>query len=248
VQTLSGLGTIDEPKRIEPDITYRVALDEGEAAFIAPPVAANLLVVLDLRSSASRRTNLQGALSILDADGSMIQPNVIAFNEIDYGYRKTKMISFGRKPPTVRLKLGNGSQSNVYWLTVFTTTRVPLVPFCGQATPRSLKVGAPQSGNIDPGEDLFYVTMLKKGTYKVIVDLTNAPRKQTNIIAYFAVTDALGGNQETVIGFNEIDYAFRKVGAVTLKSDGPRIFRLQNQNTPSTYSIRLVPEGESSFQ
>jgi len=246
-RTLPGTGSIERPQPIDFGVTYKAALDEGEAAFLALPAAVSaLFMVLDMRPADGTHTNLQGRLSILDADGAMVEPHAITFNEIDYGYRRTRAISFGRTPATVRLKLGNSERRNVYWLTVFNTAQTPFVPLFGQVTPRPLKLGDAATGNIEPGEDLFFAITLKKGTYKVTVDLTNTPRTHTNIQAYLAVMDVFGGHQDHIIGFNEIDYAFRQVGSLSVKSDGAAIIRLQNQHAPATYTMRLIADGESS--
>jgi hypothetical protein len=244
LRPLTAIGTLDTPQRIDLGVTYRLALGEGEEAWLALSTPlSDAAIVLDMRSAAGERTNLQSSLSLLDTDGVIVARSVIGFNVIDHGYREIGLVSFGRVAAPARLKISNGGNPNLFWLTVFNSVRVPFVPLFGQVTPTLMQAGETWSGSIDPGVDLYFRTTLKKAAYKVYVDLTNVPRDRTNIQAHLTIMDALGAGPQTVLAFNEIDYAFRKTAQLRVPSDGPRILRLQNRNTPATYAIRIVPEG-----
>jgi hypothetical protein len=193
---------------------------------------------MDMQPADERSTNLQSTLSALDRDGGVLDDNMIRFNEIDRGYRKVGAIAV-KQPAPLGLKLLNGGKSVTYWLTVFNTSRTPFVPFFGKVTPTPLRVGESVSGLLEAGEDVYYNVMLRKGSYRTIVDFSNTPRANTNIQGYLAILDAVGSNQDQVIRFNEIDVESRKIGNVIVKRDGAAILRLQTVK-PVSYTVRIV--------
>jgi hypothetical protein len=241
VTLLPAIGTIDKPQPIELGVTYKFLLDDVETAYLSVPTAVTgLAMTVDMRTTTSESTNLKSRLSVLDRDGGVLQANVVSFNEIDRGYRRTGMISVKQKSP-LGLKLLNGGKAITYWVTVFNTSRTPFVPFFGEVTPKPLGVGQTVSGALDAGEETYFRVALKKGTYRAILDFTNAPRQNTNIQGYLAILNAAGGDQQRVIRFNEIDVAFRKIGAVTVKRDGMAIVRIETVKAVK-YTLRIAPE------
>jgi len=240
VRPLQGIGTVDQPQPIDLGVTYKFTLEDVDTAFLSVPPVTDLLVVLDMHSAKGETTNLQSELSLLDRDGAVLIPTVISFNEIDHGHRKTGIVAVKQKAP-LSLKLRNGGHPIVYTLTAFGTPRIPFVPFFGNVTPGQLAVGQSVSGDLDAGEDAFYLVTLKKGNYRATLDFANVPRHTDNIMGYLAVLDAAGSNQTTVIGLNEIDVSFRKIGGLTVKRDGPAIVRIQSPK-PVKYTVRIAPD------
>ena len=145
---------------------------------------------------------------------------------------------------TVLSDIAAGGKSIIYCLTIFSTTHVPFVPLFGEVTPKPMTVGEATTGSLDGGEEVFYRIPLKKGNYRAIVDFTNTPNVRTNIQGYMAILDAAGGKQTGVLGFNEIDVAFRKIGGLAIKRDGPAIIRIQSIKAVK-YTVRIVSDDAS---
>jgi hypothetical protein len=239
VKQLETLGTIDRPEPIDLGVTHTFMLHDVDTAYLSVQVPVNgLIAIMDMQPADERSTNLQSTLSALDRDGGVLDDNMIRFNEIDRGYRKVGAIAV-KQPAPLGLKLLNGGKSVTYWLTVFNTSRTPFVPFFGKVTPTPLRVGESVSGLLEAGEDVYYNVMLRKGSYRTIVDFSNTPRANTNIQGYLAILDAVGSNQDQVIRFNEIDVESRKIGNVIVKRDGAAILRLQTVK-PVSYTVRIV--------
>jgi hypothetical protein len=240
VKPLPALGTVDKPQAIDLGVTYRFKLEDLDTAYLGVPPVTGLVMVLDMSTPNAERTNLQSGLSVLDRDGAVLIPRAIGFNEIDRGHRKVGIFSVKQQSP-LGLKLSNGGKSIVYCLTVFNAARVPFVPLFGEVTPTPMTIGDAASGALDAGEEVFYRVTLKKGNYRAILDFTNTPQDRTNIQGYLAILDAAGGNQTSVLGLNEIDVAFRKIGSFAIKHDGAAIIRIQTAKAVK-YTARIVPD------
>ena len=232
----------DSPLALELGATAKVTLDQDESAYfkVALP-AEEIRLVLDTRTADDRAHNLQSGLSILDPDGGVLQSNAISFNEIDVCWRRVGYLAL-KKPATRGFKVTNRNAKANFWLTVSKRSGLPLVPLYGNVVPTPTVVGDGKTAQLAEGEDAFYVTVLPRGEYKVIAELTNARRQNSNIQGYVAFLDGDGGNQEALIGFNEIDVSFRKTSAFTVKKDNTFIIRVHNSGSASMNSlVRISP-------
>lgn len=232
----------DTPLPLELRVPVKVDLDRNESTYfrVALP-AEEIRVILDVNRADERAGNIQAGLSILDRDGGVLQNNAIGFNEIDVRWRKVAYFNL-KKPATMGFKVANSHDKARFWLTVLKRSDLPLVPLFGEVVPKPLLPGEGKTGQLAEGDDAFYVTALPKGEYKAIAEFTNARRENSNIQGYLAFLDGDGGNQEGLIGFNEIDVSFRKTAGFTVKKDSAFVFRVHNSGSKTmNYLVRISP-------
>ncbi len=233
---------IDNPLPLELGLIYKITLEKNEEYYLKlSSPAINLGILLDMRRSDSTYSNLQSALSVLHQDGEMLWDNAISFNEIDVGYRKTALWS-SKQPAILSFKLLNENETADFWLTVLNDPASQLIPFFGEVVPRSLALGQATSGVLDTNEYVYYITSLPKGDYKVILDFSNSKRENTNIQGYLAILDADGGNQRSIIRFNEIDVSYRKIATLSLKKDETKIMKIHNGNKGVNFELKIVAQ------
>ena len=98
VVSASGGQSVDNPAPLAFGALHKVTLEQNETFYfrLATPASA-FTIIEDVRLKKRERGNIQTKLSILDTDGGVVEPNIIHFNEIDVGYRKT--VSFSVKQP-----------------------------------------------------------------------------------------------------------------------------------------------------
>src|SRR5262249_42737214 len=153
------------------------------------PAPANAMrIVQDVRLQEKGRGNLQTDLSILDAEGAVVQSSVIRFNEIDIGYRKTASFS-AKRPERFGFKMLNTADVADVWLTVSPVDNDRFLPFFGEIVPQPLSAGQDASGRLDAFEDVYYVASLPRGTYRAILDVANSNRDRINLQGYLAALD-----------------------------------------------------------
>ena len=116
--------------------------------------------------------------------------------------------------------------------------------FYGNIIPTPIVLGEGKTTALAEGEDAFYVAALPKGEYRAVTELTNTRRERSNIVGYLALLDGDGGNQEGLIGFNEIDVSFRKTSGLSVKKDSTFIFRVHNSGSASMNSLLRISAAE----
>jgi hypothetical protein len=233
---------IDTPVLLYLDETYKVTLEKnGERYFKLSSPASNLKILLDMRQSDDKYTNLQSTLSILDQDGAVLKGGAIGFNEIDVGYRKTAVWS-ATQPTILGFKILNTSSTANFWLTVLEAPASRLIPFFGELVPTDMTPQETASGVLDNNKFVYYKVSLPKGDHKVILDFSNSGRAHTNIQGYLAVLDAYGGARRNLIGLNEIGVSHRSVAKFSLKQDQPLIVKIHNQGSRVDYRVKIVPD------
>jgi hypothetical protein len=231
---------INNPVSLKLGALNKVTLDKNEEYhFKLSSPASDLKIFLDMRRADNRNSNLQSTLSVLDQDGGVIRDRAISFNEIDVGYRKTALFT-SKQPGSFGFKLLNKNDTANFWLTVLKEPTSQFVPFFGELVPKPLSLGEDRSGVLDAREYVYYIISLSKGDYKVIVDFLNSKRENTNIQGYLALLDSDGGNQRTIIRFNEINVSYRKIATFSVKKDEPLIIKVHNTNKGVNYTVKIA--------
>jgi hypothetical protein len=231
---------IGNPVLLELGVLNKVTLDKNqEYYFKLSSPASYLRIFLDMRLADNRESNLQSTLSVLDQDGGVIQDRAIRFNEIDVGYRQTVLLS-SKQPGRFGFKLLNENDTANFWLTVLKETAPQFVPFFGELVPKPLSLGEDTSGVLEASEYVYYITLLSKGDYKVILDFSNSKRDNTNIQGYLALLDSDGGNQREIIHFNEVNVSYRKIAIFSVKQDEPLIIKVYNKNKGVNYTVKIA--------
>ncbi|MDS4031860.1 MAG: VWA domain-containing protein [Candidatus Contendobacter sp.] len=235
---------IDNPFPIQLGMTSKIVLDQNERGYFKISLPADTFkVILDTYQFDGKDGNLQSSLSLLDQDGVSKKDNIIHFNEIDTGYRRIYRFS-SEAPTEVGFKLANENRRAIFWLTVLKESDSNILPFFGKTIPMEMAEGAAKSGALDTNASAYYITPLKKGDYKVLVDFTNAAGKSTNLQGYLAILDADGGNQKELVKMNEIDVSYRKSGLFSNSGDQAIILRIVNKSSPIKYSIKVTPAAQ----
>lgn len=241
----SPKNTADAPMTLRLKTPAQFVLDKNEAAFyrIALP-AEEVQIVLDVARKDGRQGNIQAQLSLLDADGDVIQNSGLSFNEIHYRYRKVAYLTL-KRPGTVAFKVTNSNADPArFWLAVSKHSDGELVPFYGEMTSEAIALGDTRNGRLDQGADNFYSVFLRKGEYKASLEFANARKQNSNIQGGLAFLDGDGGNQARLIDLNEIDVSYRKGGVLEVKRDANFIFRVHNSGEHTmNYLLRLNPAG-----
>jgi hypothetical protein len=241
IDSSSGSGRhIDDPAPLQLDTITKIRLEPGEEFYLrlAAPMRG-VELVMDMQLVENVSSNLQATLSVLDENGGMLEEDVIRFNEIDRLARETASYDGS---PQVRLgfKLRNGGRRADHWLTVRRPGSTGLVPFAGEIVPAPFKLRDTFTGRLEPNERLFYRASLLRGDYQVVLDFARQPRSHGNIRGALVRREATGGNPTVVLGFNEIEMSYRKIGTFTVNRDGPVILQLQSADTLA-YSLRVQP-------
>jgi TIR domain len=251
VETVSSPANgIDNPQSLELGVVYKVTLDKNEEYYFRLSLpASDLKIFLDMRRVDKTNSNLQSTLSVLDQDGGVVQDRAVSFNEVDVGYRKTALLS-SKQPVIFGLKLLNHQDTADFWLTVLKEHTSEFVPFFGQEVPKPLALGPGEgtSGQLDKDEYVYYVTPLRKGEYKLVLDFSNAKRENTNIQGYLALLDSDGGNQREIIRFNEVNVSYRKIATFSVKKDEPLIMKVYNASRGVKYSLKIAPNQQISTE
>jgi hypothetical protein len=243
VETLSSPANgIDNPQSLQLGVVYKVTLDKNEEYYLRPSLpASDLKIVLDMRRVDKKNSNLRSTLSVLDQDGGVVEDRAVSFNEIDVGYRKTGLLS-SKRPVIFGFKLLNHDDTADFWLTVLKENTSRFVPFFGEELPQPLAADSKEgtSGELDKDEYVYYVTPLRKGDHKLVLDFSNAKRENTNIRGYLALLDSDGGNQREIIRFNEINVSYRKIATFSVKKDEPLIMKVYNANARVNYTLKMA--------
>ena len=244
VKTLSSPANgIDNPQSLDLGVVYKVTLDKNEEYYFRLSLpASDLKIFLDMRRVDNTNSNLRSTLSVLDQDGGVVEDRAVSFNEIDVGYRKTALLS-SKRPVIFGFKLLNHGDTADFWLTVLKENTSQFVPFFGEQLPQPLAVDSKEgtSGELDKDEYVYYVTPLRKGDYKLVLDFSNSKRENTNIRGYLALLDSDGGNQREIIRFNEINVSYRKIATFSVKKDEPLIMKVYNANDGVKYTLKIAP-------
>lgn len=237
----SGSNGIDNPAPLTFGVMHKVTLEQNEEYYFRLPEPANAFnIVQDIRLPKNDRTNLSTQLSILDPEGGVLEANVIRFNEIDVGYRKTASFST-KQPARLGFKLTNtASTAADIWVAVSPAGTRVFFPFFGDVVPQQWSAGKDASGRLETNESVYYVVRLPRGDSRVTVDFANAKRERTNLSGYLAVLDADGGNQDVVLRLNEIAVSYRTVASLSVKGNESIILRLQNTSEPVNYNLRIA--------
>jgi hypothetical protein len=240
VVTPTGANSVDNPAPLAFGTLHKVTLERnGEYYFRLPTPLSAMTIVQDVRLTKGNSSNLQTQLDVLDADGGVVQNDVIRINEIDAGYRQTA--SFSTKLPSAAgIKVVNNSGNVDLWLAVWPQGKKQFLPFFGDVVPQSLPAGKDATGTLEQFEGAYYLVRVPPGEHRVILDFMNAKRDSTNLQGYLAVLDADGGNQQQLARLNEIGVSHRTVSSLTVKGNEPLILRLQNTSQPINYSLRIV--------
>ena len=232
---------IDDPLAIELGMTSKLTLDANEQSYFKISLPGDeIKVILDMRRSDGKHSNLQSRLSLLDQDGSIIKDNIIHLNEIDVGYRAVSNFSM-KTPQELRFKLANDDVKAMFWLTVVKAADSAPLPFFGKVMPTVIAEGQTTSGALDTNEFTYYSIPLKKGDYKALLDFKNSAGKNTNLQGYLALLNADGGNQQEIIRMNKIDVSYRESSAFSVKEDQSAIIRVENTSDPVKYTIKISP-------
>jgi hypothetical protein len=236
----SGGNSIDKPAPVAFNVMHKVTLEDNEEYYLRlrEPASA-ITIVQDVRVPKRQRSNLQTQLSVLDEDGGVVQAGVIRFNEIDVGYRR--IATFSKKQPSrIGFKLLNTGNTADIWLAVVPQDKQPFLPFFGEIVPQAWPAGKEATGTLEEIEDAYHLVHVPRGEHRVILDFANAKGDRRNLQGYLAVLGADGGHQEEIMRLNEIDVSHREVGSLSVKGDGPLIFRVQNFTGVVNYRLRIV--------
>jgi hypothetical protein len=240
VDVPSAETSADRPAPLAPGTIQKIGLGPNQEYYLQlPEPVGDLTIVADMRHIDNQSGNLQSRISLLDANGAVLQDRIINFNEIDVGARKTATWST-RQPQRVALRLLNGDAPADFWLSVRPASALQFVPLFGSVVPQALSLGEAMSGLLDVNEDAYYVITLNQGDYQITVDFANAERQNTNIQGSVAILDADGGNCREIARFNEIDVSARKVETFLARDAGPVILNVQNTNAAVRYTLRLA--------
>lgn len=232
-------GTVDDPEIIDFNKTYRVKLGKNEESFLQLSSAASgLMVVVDLLLSDYRNSNIQGTVSVLDADGVIIANKLVSFNEIDTSFRKLGNWS-APAHEKYGLKLLHKNSSGVFFVTVMKPENAHLVPFLGSLNPVDISLEAPVKGQLEKNRRAFYAISLAAGSYKAIIDFVHTNGAHTNIQGYLAVLNSLGGEQEKIVSFNEIGVSHRKSQTFSLEEDTVMLFKIGNSSGTISYTLNV---------
>jgi hypothetical protein len=106
--------------------------------------------------------------------------------------------------------------------------------------PQAWPAGTDATGTLEEIDDVYYLVHLPRGEHRVILDFTNAKGAHRNLQGYLAVLGADGGNQEKIMGLNEIGVSHREVSSLSVKGDEPIILRLQNFTDVVNYRLRIA--------
>ena len=240
VDVPSAETSADRPAPLAPGTIQKIGLGPNQEYYLQlPEPVGDLKIVADMRHIDNRSSNLQSRISLLDANGAMLQDRIINFNEIDVGARQTATWST-RQPQRVAIRLLNGDAPADFWLSVGPASAVQFVPLFGSVVPEALSLGEEKSGLLDVNEDAYYVVPLNQGNYQLTIDFANAERRNTNIQGSVAILDADGGNYREIARFNEIDVSARKVETFLARDAGPVILNVQNTNATVRYTLKLA--------
>ena len=232
--------TVDNPLPIAFGGLRMVTLEQNETYYFRlPSPTSAFTIVQDVRLRKKARSNLQTQLSILDTEGGVVQANIISFNEIDVGFRKTGSFSV-KHPAQFRFKLVNVAKPSDVWLGVMPEGQKQFLPFFDEIVPQPWPAGKDAAGTLERDEDAYYLVRMPRGDSGVILDFTNAKQEHTNLQGYLAVLAADGGGQQEIIQLNEIDVSYRKAGTISIKTDERVILRLQNSGPTVTYNLRIA--------
>lgn len=232
---------VDNPMPLATGTTYKLTLETDEESyfsFAAP--ARELKIVLDMQMRPKKRGHISSKLSLLDADGAVVDDNIILLSQFKTAFRETK--SIGVKPGSVvGLKLLNGGKLADLWLTVLPEPANRLVPFYGEVTPAPFAPGQAISGALDREEHVYFTAPFARGDYKAILDFATVDKKQGHIGGNLALLDADGGNHRQIVTLNQYAPSHRTTGTFAVSRDQVLIVRLENGGSPANYSLRIQP-------
>jgi hypothetical protein len=215
--------------------------------------AGRFKILLDTRRNDWKYSNLGGALSILNGDGTAWEQRAIRVIELDILARKSYAFSL-KSPSTFILKLTNDNRvRQLFWLTVLQEPTRGFIPFVGEITPKPLTLGQPESGTLDQDEYIFYTTKVKRGDYNVVLDFTPTAGRNVNVNGYFATLDGDGSNQKKLFTINELgNKLVRKTGTFAARGETMMVFKVHSGTkvyggkTQVNYKLTIEPAGPES--
>jgi hypothetical protein len=151
---------LDNPEPLKLGDTYKISLYENEEHHLKISLpAGRFKVILDTRRIDGKNSNLQGALSILNSAGVVINKDAIFLNLVGYDYRGVYAFN-QRTPATLILKLANKTFKQKYWLTVLKESEPSFIPFFDEITPKPMDIDLPISGTLDKDASVYYSVRL----------------------------------------------------------------------------------------
>jgi hypothetical protein len=232
---------VDNPLPLAAGTTYQLTLDENEESyfrFTAP--AREIKLVLDMQVRPKKSGHIASTLSLLDADGAVVDASIMMLSQYNTAFRETQ--SLGVKPGSVvGLKLLNQGRLADLWLTVLPEPASQLVPFYGEIVPTRFTPGELLSGTLEREEHVYFIAPFAKGDYKVILDFATVNKKVGHVGGSLALHDADGGNHNRIVGFGQYAVSHRTTETFVVSRDQVLIIRLENDGGPASYSVRIQP-------
>jgi hypothetical protein len=220
----------------------KITLAQNEEAYfrLATP-AREFRIILDARCSTGHTCSLGTAVSLFDADGTVIQDRTIRVTRYDVAFRSARTFAL-RAPAQVQFKLVNDSSERVdYWLAVLDAAVSDILPLFGTVRPKPFEVGSDESGVLDAGGATIYTTALTRGDYAVTLDLSVAPRDAEPLSGYAAVAVASGGDESKPVAISHYGVSTRTTGTLPIEKEGVYVFRIQSQHVATmNYMFKLT--------
>jgi hypothetical protein len=243
----SNIGrSADNPVSVTLNTIAKIRLYAGEEYYLRLPAPRREIeIVMDTRLVENEKSTLISSLSVLDESGGVIGDSVIGFNLIDRDARKTASY-LSREALRFGFKLVNGKQPADFWVTIRPIGARDLVPFFAEIVPQALRTDQAYTGQLAANERAYYQTTLSRGAYQAVLELARQPRESSNIIGSLVMSDSAGGSATSLIGFNDINFSFRRSARFLVNKDGPIILSVQNGSGIAAYTLRVQAASSQS--
>ena len=250
---------------------WGVVFSIASAAFAAPPTPAKvgqtIAVTLDAKSSRDyavslgkgdyriiwdaqrvdgRNSNIMPQLQMLKPNGSIIDSNLISFNELGVVSRVGKTYHV-IKPFVARLRLKTDDAPLKMWLTLVPVAQKNRVPFGwgAKVTPARISSDNGVGGELEPYASVFHSITLPAGKWSISLGLKLPDGENSNLMGSIDRLDAQGLMVTPhMVNMNEIDNQARQEAIVTLLKPTYLLLRVNN-NDNKTYAYDVTIEKAS---
>jgi hypothetical protein len=201
-------------------------------------------LVWDGRLTDGAFTNLIGSIQLLKNNGSIVDPQLLNWNEVETATRAGTLFHVA-KPLPARLRLHNQEAETEIWLTVVPATQMKFLPFAFGAEITPAKIGAPEGvgGALEKHGTAYQQITLPPGKWTISLGLTRPDGQSSNVMGQVDLLDPYGfTSHPQYIVVNEVAKQARKEAIYTTARPKTVIFRVINQDNSTEVNYDLTIE------